>query len=165
LAVTKIIKNVQKKKNIADTLKEEDIEDFLHEEDFLNNLISAYSYTNMLYSKMIRKIEFYEEDKEYIKDLMIESDQALNLCRNALKTISNIRHYYSIILSHKLNRTIKILTMFTILISIAAAVSSMYGMNIALPFQDSRLAFLIVIAIIAVIMVGFLYYFKKKRII
>ena len=163
--VTKIVKNVHKKKNITDNLKESDIEDFLHEEDFLNNLVSSYYYTGALYSKMIRKIEFYEEDKEFIKDLIVESDQGLNLCRNALKTISNIRHYYSIILSNKLNRTLKVLTIFTILISILAAVSSVFGMNIKLPFQDQELAFLFVMFIVAAIMAAFLLYFRSKRII
>ena len=163
--VTKIVKNVHKKKNITDNLTESDIEDFLHEEDFLNNLVASYYYTGALYSKMIRKIEFYEEDKEFIKDLIVESDQGLNLCRNALKTISNIRHYYSIILSNKLNRTLKVLTIFTILISILAAVSSVFGMNIKLPFQDQELAFLFVMFIVAAIMAAFLLYFRSKRII
>ena len=86
---------------------------------------------------MTKKIEFFEEDKEFINDLIIESDQGMNLCRNALKTITNLRHYYYIILSNRLNRTLKILTIFTILISIIAAVSSVYGMNIKLPFQDN----------------------------
>lgn len=163
--VTKIVKNVQKRRSAAENLKEADLEDLLHEEDFLNNIFSSYGYTGLLYSKMIKKLNFFEEDKEAIKDLIVESDQGLNLCRNALKTISNIRHYYSIILSNRLNRTIKILTIFTILISITAAVSSMYGMNIKLPFQENSLAFLFVILIIVAFMTGFIVYFHKRKII
>jgi len=163
--VNKIVKNVHKSKGAAENMKEEDLENLLHEEDFLNNIVSSYAYTSLLYSKMIKKLKFFEEDKEFIQDLMVESDQGLNLCRNALKTISNIRHYYSIILSNRLNRTIKILTMFTILISITSAVSSMYGMNIKLPFQEHELAFLFVILIIIMIMSGFIVYFRKKKII
>jgi len=163
--VTKLVKNVHKRRSAAENLKEEDIEDLLHEEDFLNNIVSSYSYTSVLYSKMTKKIEFFEEDKEFIHDLIIESNQALNLCRNALKTITNIRHYYSIILSNRLNRTIKILTIFTILISIVAAVSSVYGMNIRLPFQDYEFAFFVVMGTAAAVMISFLLYFRSKRVI
>jgi len=161
--VTKLVKNIQKRKSAPESLKEEDIESLLYEEDFLNNIVSTYSYTSVLYSKMTKKIEFFEEDKESIQDLIIESDQGMNLCRNALKTTTNLRHYYSIILSNRLNRTIKILTLFTILISIVAAVSSIYGMNIQLPFQNNSWAFVIVISIAASIMIGFLLYFRTRK--
>ncbi len=163
--VTKLVKNVHKRKSALDRLKEEDIEDLLHEEDFLNNIVSSYSYTSVLYSKMTKKIDFFEEDKEFIKDLIIELDQGMNICRNALKSITNVRHHYSIILSNRLNRTIKVLTLSTILISIVAAVSSIYGMNIRLPFQDQGWAFVMVLSVAAAIMIGFLLYFHNRNII
>lgn len=163
--VTKLVKNVHKRKSALGRLKEEDIEDLLHEEDFLNNIVSSYSYTSVLYSKMTKKIDFFEEDKVCIQDLIIELDQGMNICRNALKSITNVRHHYSIILSNRLNRTIKVLTLSTILISIVAAVSGIYGMNIRLPFQDQGWAFLMVLSVAASIMIGFLLYFHKRKII
>ncbi|HLD72554.1 MAG TPA: magnesium transporter CorA family protein [Candidatus Nanoarchaeia archaeon] len=163
--VSRIVKDVQSKKRITVKLKESEIEDLLQDEDFLNNLVVGYYYTSLLYSKMLKKIDIYEEDKEAIKDLIVESNQGLNLCRSSLKTISNLRHYYSIILSNKLNRTIKILTAFTILITLSAAVSSLYGMNIILPFQQNPHAFWYILSFMAGTMGIFIYYFYQKGIL
>lgn len=162
--VAKIVKTVQKKKNTTKKLMESDMEQLLIYEDELNNLVSAYYYTSLLYSKMIKRIKLFDEDKEELEDLIIESNQGLNLCRTSMKTIAHIRNYYSIILSNRLNRTIKILTIFTILIAIPAAVSSIYGMNVPLPLQNHSWTFLYVVGLMIAIISFFVYYFKKKEV-
>lgn len=162
--VNSIVKNVQIKKNSTTKLKEKDLEILLGYEDFLNNLVSMYNYTSVLYIKMIKKINFYEEDKEYLEDLLVDSEQGLNSCKNSVKTISNITNYYSIILSNNLNRTIKILTVFTILINIPAAVAAIYGMNVALPFASNSYVFFYIIGLIAFLITAFFIFIKKKDI-
>jgi len=75
-------------------------------------------------------------DKDIIEDLIVDSEEGLNLCKSSLKTISNIRNYYNIMMSTRINRTITVLTLFTIFLSVFTAVSGFYGMNVALPFQN-----------------------------
>ncbi len=79
--VTSIVKNVQIKKNATTKLNEKDLEILLGYEDFLNNLVSMYNYTSILYSKMIKNMNFFEEDRESLQDLIVESEQGLNLCK------------------------------------------------------------------------------------
>lgn len=162
--VTSIVKNVQIKKNATKKLNEKDLEVLLEYEDFLNNLASMYNYTSMLYSKMIKNMKFYDEDKESLEDLIVESEQGLNLCKNSLKSISNITNYYSIILSNNLNRTIKILTLFTILINIPAAIAAIYGMNVSLPFDNNPFIFFYILGFIIFLIAIFLAFIKKKNI-
>ena len=162
LATTNIVKDVQRKKNTTLKLKEEDMESLLMYEDTLNNFVTTYYYHSLLFNKIRKKIKFYEEDQEDIEDLIVESTQGMNLCQRSLKTISNIRNFYSIILSNKLNRTIKILTVFTILITIPAAISSIYGMNVFLPLQENPFAFYYVLGIIVLLLGSFMYYLKAR---
>lgn len=157
-----IVKIVNATKIQASRLKEKDVTNLIHQEDILNNMVSSYYYTNLLYERIVKRLQFFEEDKEILGDLMVEANQGFNLCKSSLQTISNIRDYNMIALSNKLNRAITILTIFTIFINIPAAISGIYGMNIKLPFQNDPLAFYYILPVIGVIWIIFILYFKKK---
>jgi magnesium transporter len=160
-----IIKVVNAKKAITSKLKEKNVNNLLEKEDILNSFVSSYHHMSLLYQRIIKSIRFYEEDKEIIEDLMVEAEQGFDLCKSSLKSISNIRNYYLIILSNKLNRIITILTIFTVFISIPAAISGIYGMNINLPLQKNPLIFSYILFFIIFVWIIFLIYFKKKDII
>lgn len=159
-----MVKRVQKGRKTTKEFGEKELNALLEQEELLNNLVSSYYYMNLLYEKAVRRIKFFEQDKEIIKDLTTEVAQGFNLCKSSLRTISNLRNYYVVLLSNKLNRIITVLTVFTILISFPAAISSIYGMNILLPFQENPLVFYYLIVLIGVVWLGFILYLKKKRI-
>ena len=117
-------------------IKEREIYTLLEHEEKLNFYISSYHYKKPIYEKLIKKLNFYEEDKDIVEDLIIDSEEGLNLCKSSLKTISNIRSYYDVMMSTRMNRTITILTLFTIFLSVFTAISGFYGMNVVLPFQN-----------------------------
>lgn len=157
-----IVKNVQNKKTLSSDLNNKDLEALLLYEDFLNKLVSNYNYTTILYPKIIKKLKFHEEDKTEIEDLIIESEEGLHICKSSLRTISNITSYYSIILSNNLNRTIKLLTIFTITINIPAAIASIYGMNVKLPFQTNIFVFGYIITLMVILITLFILFIRKK---
>ncbi len=159
-----IIKRVNQLKRLRE-LSEKQLFRLLDYEHTLNDLMSTYVYLLSLYKKLYKEINFYEEDKDIVEDLMIEAKEGFELCKSSLKTISNLREYYLIILSNKLNRTITILTIFTIFIDIIAAISGIYGMNLNLPLQKSQNAFWIVMLIILIIWTVMLIIIKRKKII
>ena len=161
-----IIKSVQAKKSLSiRELKEEELNTLLEQEDILNDFVSSYYYINLLYERVIRRIKFFDQDKEILEDLVVEANQGFNLCKSSLKTISNIRGYYDILLSNKLNNIITILTIFTILVSFPAAISGIYGMNVSLPLQNNPLVFYYLLIFIGAIWIGFIIYLRKKRMI
>ena len=163
-ATLEVVREVRsRRKNIKD-LSEKDVTALLENEEILNNFIYYYYHMLILYNRMLKRIKFYEKDKEIIEDLVVEANEGFNLCKSSLKTISNIRDHYMILLSNKLNRVITVLTLVTIFISIPAAISGIYGMNIALPFQHSPFAFWYIILIIIFIWVAFYWYLKKRMI-
>lgn len=159
--IVDIVKNVQRQRKVTLRLEEKTMLQLLHQEDFLNNLVSTYYYTNFLYPKMTKYLTLTETERIELKDLTVQTNQGLNLCRTSLKKISNLRDHYNIILSTKLNRKLKVLMIFTILISIPAAISSLYGMNILLPFQNDPLAFLYIGILITLSWIGFFYIMKR----
>ena len=160
-----VVMTVQAGKKSNRGLKEKELNTLLEQEGLLNSLVSSYYYMNQLYEKAVRKIKFFEQDKEILEDLITESTQGLNLCKSSLTSISNIRNYYVVFLSNRLNKIITILTVFTVIITIPAAISGLYGMNVLLPFSESRFVFYYLVLAIAGIWLGFILYLKKKKIL
>ena len=160
-----IVKNIQSKGRLGESFEKKELEVLLGQENILNNLVSFYQKMNMLYGRVARKLNFFARDKEIVEDLIIESAQRLALCESSLKTISNIRSYYVILLSNKLNRTINVLTVLTIIISLPAAISGIYGMNIALPAQRNPYIFYYISFFIVIMWLIFIFYLKKKKVI
>jgi len=117
-------------------IKENEIYMLLNQEEKLNFYVSSYYYTKMIYEKLIKNLKFFEEDRDIIEDLIISAEEGLNLCKSSLKTISNIREYYNVMISTRINTTITVLTLFTIFLTIFTAISGFYGMNVPLPFQN-----------------------------
>jgi len=164
-ATLKIVKEVRSRRKKIRELRESDVNLLLEYEETLNNFVHYFYHILILYNRMLKRIKFYEEDKEIIEDLIIEANEEFNLCKSSLKTISNIRNHYMILLSNKLNRVITILTLVTIFISIPAAISGIYGMNIKLPLQNNPFAFYYIIFLNILIWIGFVAYLIKKKII
>ena len=160
-----IVKSVQSRRILTTEFEEKELNVLLEQENILNNLVSSYYRMNLLYEQITRKIKFFEQDKEIIEDLIVEATQGFNLCKSSLTTISNIRNYYVVLLSNKLNKVITILTVFTILISLPAAISGIYGMNILLPLQEDTSVFYYLLGLIGVIWLSFILYLRKKKII
>lgn len=144
-SVHKIMKETRKNKVDLNKLKNKDVAKLIEDEDKLNNYIASFGLTIQIYNKLIREksVKFTEKDKEIIEDLVIDLSETLGLCKQTLKTISNMREYYTTRLSNELNNTVKVLTIFTIFLSIPTLIASIYGMNVILPWQSSNVIYLI----------------------
>lgn len=145
-----------------------DSKDFIvlaESEEILNQYISALVLMNNALETTISKkyISVYEEDKDILEDLVISFKQSADLCNLSVKSIRGIRDSYQVIYTNNLNKIIKILTVMTILLSIPTMIGGIYGMNIALPFQDNPLIFAYLIWLTLVICtIAFLIFYYKK---
>lgn len=120
-----------------------DIVQFVNYERVLNDfhlaLVRMNAVLNSLTSHHI--IKFYEEDKELIEDLFLSNDQLIQLSKENLRSIVNIRDAYTTIMTNNTNRVIRFFTSITVILTIPMIVTSMYGMNVGLPFAQSPWAF------------------------
>jgi len=124
-------------------ISNQDFVDFVLIEDELNEFLSALLPTTAILRRLLlgKHIQLYEEDQDLVEDLLLNNEQSIESCNSNIKTIINIREAYSTINSNNLNRSMKVLTAFTVLITLPNVVYGMYGMNIPLPFQHTPWAF------------------------
>lgn len=149
----------------VEEIRNSDFIQFVLIEDELNEFLSALTPTNAILRRLLlgKHIPLYAEDEDLVEDLLLNNEQSIEGCRSSLKSIVNIREAYSTIISNNLNQVIRILTVLTMLISVPMLVASIYGMNVALPFEKSPLAFSGIMTASLVLSIILLSVFRYKR--
>lgn len=100
-------------------------------------------------------------DQEAVEDILLYIRQLLVTIDNYSKNIVSIRDAYGTIANNVLNQRMKTLTVLTLLIALPNVFFGMYGMNVALPFEQQPWAYWIVVGISILVVV--LIYFVAKR--
>lgn len=148
-------------------IRNKDFIDFVTIEDELNEFLAALIPANATLRRMTlgRGIALHEEDRDIIEDLELSITQSIETCRSNIKSIVNIRQAYSSISSNNLNRSIKILTVATVLISLPNIFFSMYGMNIELPFAHVSWAFGGLVSLVVLVLLIAFAILKRNKVI
>ncbi|NCU30419.1 magnesium transporter CorA family protein [Candidatus Saccharibacteria bacterium] len=145
----------------------EDFVDFVTIEDELNEFVSALQPMSAILRRLSlgKYVPIYEQDKDLIEDLLLNNEQSIETSLSSIKTIINIREAYATISGNELNRTMKLLTMATVLIALPNVFFGMYGMNVRLPFGDHPAAYSIVVGTTFIVMIVTIWLAWRKRII
>jgi magnesium transporter len=159
----KIIRSRLRGKGISN----QDLIDFVTIEDELNEFHSSLQPTNATLRRLLagRQLQLFEEDQDIVEDLLLNNEQSIEAIRSNLKSITNIREAYSAISANNLNRTLTILTVATILISVPGFAMGIYSLNIPLPFQHTSWIFWVIMSLNVTLMSSVIYIARKKRII
>lgn len=152
-----ISKNVEKIRN-------KDIVQFVSYENILNDINSALVRNDTIYRNILsgRVLKLSEDDQDIIEDLTLENGQNMQIAKDNIRNLVNIREAYSTILTNNLNYVIKLFTTLTIVLTIPTILGTLYGMNVPLPFQENPYAFLGIILFSVVIVTGLLFIFRRK---
>ncbi len=89
----------------------------------------------------INILKLTEDDRDTIEDILIDNRQALEMSNIYSSILKDMMDAFSSVISNDLNIVMKTLTSITIILMIPTLVSSLYGMNVKLPMQDSPHAF------------------------
>jgi magnesium transporter len=143
-----------------------DFVEFVTIEDELNEFLSALVPTNATLRRLMlgRYMPLFEEDQDIVEDLLLNNEQSIEACNSNLKSVANIREAYGSISANNLNRTIKVLTIATVMIAIPNLFYSMYGMNVDLPWQHEPWFYWVLLAFTLLLVVGVAYVARRKKI-
>lgn len=166
------INNISKRiKSIRTRLRTHEVDnqdfiDFVTIEDELNEFLSGLQpMSAMLHRLMVAKhLPLYEQDEDIVEDLTLAAEQSIEACNSNIKSIASIRDAHATIASNNLNRTMKILTGATVLITLPNVIFGMYGMNVPLPYQEEWWVYPAIIVCTAIIIISIYTFGKSKRI-
>ncbi len=127
--------------------------------------ITALRSNELLMMKMVRTnfLQLNEEEKEFLDDLIVETSQALEMANTYTTILSSTLDAFASIISNNLNAVMKRLTSITIILSLPALVTGIYGMNVPIPGQNWPHSFYVPIIIsLAVSFIISAYFMKRK---
>ncbi len=127
--------------------------------------VTALKSNEMLMMKLERTnfLQLNDEEREFLQDLIVDTSQALEMANIYTNILSSTMDAFASIISNNLNNVMKRLTSITIILSLPILVTSIYGMNVELPFQRNNHAFYIPVIISLVVSVLISGYFMKKK--
>lgn len=139
--------------------------EFIDIQENLNEYLTALQPQAVMFKNLLngRFLPLYEDDKDLVEDLLLTTNELIDLIKSRLKTISSIRDAYSTIMANNLNAIFTRLTSIGIFLAVPTIVASLYGMNVALPHESNPYAFFEIMAVISVSVVLVIYFFKKLK--
>ena len=107
-------------------------------------------------------VKLYEEDEEILEDAITENRQAIEMAQIYSNILNGTMDAYASIISNNLNGVMKFLTSITIILAVPTMISSFWGMNVKLPFENSPMGFLIMVLIAVIMTIAVTLWLNKK---
>jgi magnesium transporter len=164
-AVKSLHNDVEYQKDKLEKVTNADILKLIEQEEILSGYISALNPMKIVFEAIEtgKYIPIYSYDEDLIEDMIISIRQSVQVCSTNLRSIKSLRESYQIIFTNNLNKTIRLLTSITVILTIPTMIASFFGMNVLIPFQDSPLGFCLILIISCLISFIFLYFFIIKK--
>lgn len=141
------LNNISKRLRIFSTrvqkIRNRDIIQFVNTENVLYDFNTALVRIEAMYNSLLtrRILSLTEDERDLLEDATLATNQLIQITRESLRTMVNIREAYSTIMTNNLNRVIKLFTSLTVILTLPTIVGTFYGMNVTLPFAQSPFAF------------------------
>lgn len=104
-----------------------------------------------------------EDEQDLADDVKIEFRQAQDLADIYSNILSGMMDAFASVIANNLNVVMKLLTLTTIILMIPTLIASIYGMNVELPGQHLRHAFLIPMVLSVLLSLVGVFTFSRKR--
>jgi magnesium transporter len=142
-----------------------DLIKFIELEEDLNEFLSALQPQALVLNALEsgKYMRLYEDDKDMADDIMLSTNELIELCKSRLRTVVNIRQAYDVIATNNLNKIFKRLTSIAIFMAIPTIIGGLWGMNVALPYQHTKYAFIGILVFIVACMYFTAKFFEYKK--
>jgi len=127
--------------------------------------VTALRSNELMMLKMERTnfLGLTEEEREFLNDLIVDTSQALEMANIYTNILSSTMDAFASIISNNLNNIMKRLTSITIVLMLPTLITSIYGMNVAIPYQTTAHAFYIPVVLSLAVSIIIAWYFMKKK--
>ncbi len=102
------------------------------------------------------------EDRELIDDVIVETNQALEMTTTYSQIIKGTRQLVEADLNNSLANVMKFLTSITLIISIPTMIASFYGMNVPLPGSGYEYTYIILFVLMVVLCIVSIFILRKR---
>lgn len=148
------LRQIDKKTNVIEnqlekTLRNAELMQLMRLEKSLVFFATSLKSNEIVLEKLLRTdlIRRFPEDEDLLEDVIIENKQAIEMCAIYRDILSSTMDAFASVINNNVNDIMKILTSLTLVLSIPTLIASIWGMNVAVPFEDNPLGFWALIAV------------------
>ena len=163
------LKRINKETEIAEyilknSMKNKELLKLLSLEKGLVYFTTSLKSNEIVMEKTMRGkiIKLYDDDEDILEDAITENRQAIEMAQIYSNILNGTMDAYASIISNNLNGVMKFLTSITIVLAVPTMISSFWGMNVNLPFQNSPIGFVLMIFISVVLTLLVTWWLKRK---
>lgn len=143
----KSLKELNKKTNIIErelqkSVRNHELVQLLSVQKSLVYYTTSIKTNELLLEKLQKSpvFRFKEDEKDLLEDVVTENKQAIEMANIYSSILTGTMDAFASVISNNLNIVMRRLTIVSIVLMIPTLISSFYGMNLAIPFQDSAWA-------------------------
>lgn len=157
-------KSSQVERALRHSPQNEDLIEMLDLQKSLVYMSSSLRSNQIVLERLVKLEKNDTPEAEMLEDVIIENKQAIDMSKIYGNILSSNLNVFKTIISNNLNMVMKFLTVVSVIIAVPTVVSSFWGMNVPVPFQENKYGFLIVsiISVIITILAG-LYINRKEN--
>ena len=163
------LKQINKETEIAEyilknSMKNKELLKLLSLEKGLVYFATSLKSNEIVMEKTMRGkiVKLYDDDEDILEDAIIENRQAIEMAQIYTNILNGTLDAYASIISNNLNGVMKFLTSITIVLAIPTMISSFWGMNVQLPFENSPMGFIIMVLIAVILTLVVTWWLKRK---
>jgi magnesium transporter len=166
------LKDINNKRNefeklLYDAQQNEQLLQLMRIQKSLVYFVTALRSNEMLMMKMDRSnfLGLTEDEKELLNDLIVDNSQALEMANIYTNILSSTMDAFASIIANNQNLVLKRLAVITIVLTFPVLVASIYGMNVPIPYHDSKYAFYLPVGLSLIISLVIGWFFLKKKVL
>lgn len=166
------LKQINKETEIAESIlknsmKNKELLKLLSLEKSLVYFTTSLKSNELVMEKTLRGkiIKLYQEDEDILEDAIVENKQAIEMSKIYSDILNGTMDAYASIISNNLNGVMKLLTSITIILAIPTLISSLWGMNVAVPLQNHPYGFIILLVICIVVTIVAVIMLKRRNLL
>jgi magnesium transporter len=165
-----LLKEINQRRNILEqklyaASRNEHLLQMMRIQKSLVYFVTALRSNEMLLMKIERTnfLGLNEDEKEFLKDLIIDNAQALEMSNIYTNILSSTLDAFASIIANNQNEVLRRLSVITIVLSFPVLVASIYGMNVPIPYKDSPFAFYVPVSLSLIISLVIGWFFLKRK--
>jgi magnesium transporter len=164
------LKEINHRRNVLEqklyeSSRNEELFELMRIQKSLVYFVTALRSNELVLIKMERTnfLSLNDEEREFLNDQIIDMSQALEMAQIYTNILSSTLDAFASIIANNQNLVLKRLAGITIILQFPVLVASIYGMNVPIPYQETKHAFYIPILLALAISLIIAWYFVKKK--
>ena len=109
------------------------------------------------------KTRYIAEDLDiYFDDINDASERVWDMLENYKEVVEGLESTNESAIAHRTNETFRVLTAISVIVLPLTLVASIWGMNVHVPGEQSKTAFVVIMVFMVVLLGGMIAYFRKR---